>query len=368
MAFRGFLFGLFVYTCFAGTLWAHDPGISTAQGRLRAGVLELTVGFAPADAQQLLPPEARTSGKWTQNEFDAARELLTELAPHLWAVSVDGIAIAPRETRVQLAAGDSLNFALVYARPKDGPLKLRALKLGDLPSGHREFVVIADERGLAVAKKLLSAGNDTVEIPAAVVALGTAQPATNQAAQGYWAILKLGFEQMWTGFGHLTFMVALLLACRSFRSVLTINLCFTLSYLLTLTLAALKVANPPSRIVEAAIAASIVFLGIENIARRGAEPGGRRALTLAFGLLHGFGFAIVVPALSVHDDGRGLVMPLGMFILGVGFGQAVIGSVLLSTVWWRRRAANVERFGLPVLSGILSTVGLYWFLGRIFFS
>lgn len=66
-----------------GVASAHDPGISTAQGQFRATGLEILVGFAPADAEQLLPPEARVSGKWTQAEFVAAQPLLAGLAPQI---------------------------------------------------------------------------------------------------------------------------------------------------------------------------------------------------------------------------------------------------------------------------------------------
>jgi hypothetical protein len=153
--------------CIVVPLRAHDPGISTAQGHLRAGAFELTVGFSPVDAQQLLPPAARTARKWTQDEFESAREQLVALAPKLWNLTAGGTVLAPRDIRVQLATGDSLNFVFVYPRPTTGPLRLRALKLGELPAGHREFVVISDERGREVVKKLLNAMDDTLEIPVA---------------------------------------------------------------------------------------------------------------------------------------------------------------------------------------------------------
>ena len=71
------------------------------------------------------------------------------------------------------------------------------------------------------------------------------------------------------------FLFALLVVCRSFRSIVTIISCFTLAHSLTLALATLNLVNLPSRITEPAIAASIVFVGVENLIRRGAEPRGR---------------------------------------------------------------------------------------------
>ena len=50
---------------------AHDPGISTAQGDPRAGLLVLTTGFAPADVETLLPASVPRSPTWGQAEFEA---------------------------------------------------------------------------------------------------------------------------------------------------------------------------------------------------------------------------------------------------------------------------------------------------------
>ncbi|MCX6955562.1 MAG: HupE/UreJ family protein [Verrucomicrobia bacterium] len=350
---------------------AHDPGISTAQGQLLADALEITVGFAPADAEQLLPPEARVSGKWTQAEFVAAQPLLAELAPRMLELKAGGVAVAPRETRVQLAAGDALNFFVVYPRPKPGVVTLRAVKLGELPPGHREFVFIVDERGSTIAKKLLSAKDDGLELTIGEVTGGgsaasspagaTTEPA---GAPTFWGFLKLGVEHIWTGYDHLLFLFALLVVCRSFRSIVRIITFFTLAHSLTLALATLDVVNLPSRFVEPAIAASIIFVGVENLLRRGEEPKGRWALTFAFGLIHGFGFASVLKELGVGRGGQGLAMPLFTFNLGVEVGQVTIAAIVLPLVWQLRKNEAFVRRGVPVLSAIVALAGLYWLVER----
>ena len=111
----------------ATSVFAHDPGISTAQGELKADSLELTVGFAPADAQQLIPAEVRSSAKWTQAEFESAKTALETLAPQLWEVRAGENVLAPRETHVQLAAGDSLND-LTLLRSSDFPVLYRPVE------------------------------------------------------------------------------------------------------------------------------------------------------------------------------------------------------------------------------------------------
>ena len=362
--------GIFLSVAFAAAvLRAHDPGISTAQGVLRGNTLELTIGFAPADAQQLLPPESRTAGKWTQAEFVETQPLLAELGRALVEVTAGGQPVDPSESRVQLASGDSLNFHYVFPRPGSGELTLRVVKLGALPPGHRQFVIISDERGSAVAKKLLSAKDDALTFNAASAAsTGADAGAAAEPPPTFWGFIKLGVEHIWTGYDHLLFLFALLVVCRSFRSIVAIISCFTLAHSLTLALATLDVVNLPSKFVEPAIAASIVFVGVENILRRGAEPRGRWALTFGFGLIHGFGFASVLKELGVGQGGQGLAMPLFTFNLGVEVGQVVIAAVVLPIVWRLRKNEKFVQRGVPALSAVVALAGLYWFLERTIFG
>jgi hydrogenase/urease accessory protein HupE len=349
-----------IFGIVASVLRAHDPGISTAQGNFRDGRLELTVGFAPSDAQQLLPPEARSGTKWTQAEFETAKSALEALAPQLWELRVDDTVVPPSETSVHLAAGDSLNFRLVYPCPPDRPLTLRALKLGGLPPGHREFLILSDDRGSTVAKKLLNAKDDTIAVGGA----GENSAAAEEPPPTFVGFLKLGVEHIWTGYDHMLFLFALLIVCRSFRSIVSIISCFTLAHSLTLALATMNVINLPSRLVEPAIAASIVFVGAENLARRGAEPRGRSLLTFAFGLIHGFGFASVLRDLGVGTGSQGIAMPLFTFNLGVEVGQIAVAAVVLPIVWQLRKNKTFVQRGVPALSAIVTVAGLYWLLER----
>src|SRR5205085_1947385 len=114
----------------------------------------------------------------------------------------------------------------------------------------------------------------------------------------------------------------------------------------------------------AAIAASIVFVGAENLWRRGEEPRGRWALTFAFGLIHGFGFATVLRDLGVGRNGQGIAMPLFSFNLGVEVGQVAIAAVVLPIVWRLRKNEAFVRHGVPNLSALVALAGLYWFLQR----
>jgi hydrogenase/urease accessory protein HupE len=275
-----------------------------------------------------------------------------------------------------------VSFRLIFPRAAAGErLTLRAPKLGELPEGHRQFVIVFDEHGSALTKKLLRATDAAIEVPVAGGG-GLANDVTGSAAGGprvggpdasdaptFWGFLKLGVEHIWTGYDHLLFLFALLVVCRSFRSIVAIVSCFTVAHSLTLGLATLDVVNLPARFVEPAIAASIMFVGVENLLRRGEEPRGRWALTFVFGLIHGFGFAGVLRDLGVGGGGGdGIVMPLFSFNLGVEIGQVAIAAVVLPLVWWLRKREAFVRRGVPVLSGLVALAGLYWLLERTVFG
>jgi hydrogenase/urease accessory protein HupE len=348
---------------------AHDPGISTAQGELKEGALFLTTGFAPADAEQLLTPATRPNQNWTALEFEAVREELLKVAPLLWEVRLGEKLLPPGEVGVELLPGDNVSFRVVFpGASRAQTLTLRAIKLPELPTGHRQFVVIADNAGSTITKKLLKAQDITVEVPLSAPSDNLRSNDAAPADATWWEFIKLGVEHIWTGYDHLLFLFALLLVCRSFRSIVAIVSCFTLAHSLTLALATFDVINLPARLVEAAIAASIVFVGVENLVRRGEEPRGRWALTFVFGLVHGFGFASVLRDLGVGGESRTVAMPLLTFNVGVELGQIAIACVVLPLVWQMRKREWFVRRAVPLLSVGVALAGLYWLVERTLFS
>ncbi|MFM9092768.1 MAG: HupE/UreJ family protein, partial [Verrucomicrobiota bacterium] len=306
-------------------LWAHDPGLSTVQGEWRAGSLTLTTGLAPADVEALLPPEAPRAPQWGPAEFEAVRPLLFQLAARLWEVRRGVQLLEQKEVQVELLPGDNVSFQL-RVNPGEGgePVTLRSLRLADLGSVHRQFALVLDEAGRLVARKLLSGRDPVLEVPRTVVAApapdAPGAPAAPKAAPAGAAasapataaeesalptlmeFLWLGVQHIWTGYDHLLFLFALLVVCRTFRSIVAIITCFTLAHSLTLAAATLDWVRLPASLVEPIIAATIVYVGAENLWRRGEEPAGRWLLTFGFGLIHGFGFASILRDLGVGAD------------------------------------------------------------------
>lgn len=352
---------------------AHDPGISTAEVRFHADHLGVTTGFAPDDAKQLLAPSFRTDEKWSASDINEVRRPLEAVAPALWEVMFGGRLMTPRSVRVELLPGDNLSFYLEFPLPEGpSPLTLKAAKLVELPADHRQFVIVYDHQGSAITKKLLSSRDYTIKAPGtaggAEPSVGAARESSDEAGGTFSGFFQLGVQHIWTGYDHLLFLFALLVVCRSFRSIVGIISCFTVAHSITLALATLDVVNLPAKFVEPMIAASIVFVGLENVVRRGEEPKGRWLLTFLFGLIHGFGFASVLRDLGVgRDAGEGIAMPLFSFNLGVELGQIVIAALVLPLIWQFRKRSKFVTRGVLIASGLVAAAGLYWLLQRTLF-
>jgi len=183
----------------------------------------------------------------------------------------------------------------------------------------------------------------------------------------FWGFLELGIEHIWTGYDHLLFLAGLLIVCSHLRTIVGIVTSFTVAHSITLGLAATNTVNLPSRVVEPLIAASILFVGVENLLRRGSEPKGRWAVAFAFGLVHGFGFASVLRELGIGTNGHGIALPLFSFNLGVEIGQMTVAAIVLPVVWSLRKNPTFVSRGIPILSGLVAVTGLYWVLERTLF-
>lgn len=350
----------FVFALTASFARAHDAGLSQAEIRLKPDALDVTLIFAASESRLLLPSANPAGAPQAPLGFDEAKPQLLRVASTLCELRANGDPLDPRSADVQLAADDFVTFHLSYPRPS-GPVTFRALGFDRLSPDHRQFAVVIDEQDSEIATQLLNADHDTI----AFTLTATSAPA---AAPTFAGFLRLGVEHIWTGYDHLLFLFALLVTCGSFRSIVTIISCFTLAHSLTLALATLDLVHLPARFVEPAIAASIVFVGLENLWRRGTEPRGRWALTFAFGLIHGFGFASVLRDLGVGAGGQGLAVPLVAFNLGVEFGQIAIAAIVLPLVWRLRRRERFVSVGIPALSSVVAAAGTYWLLERTVFS
>lgn len=247
------------------------------------------------------------------------------------------------------------------------------MNLGALPSSHREFFSAVDAGGVEMAIRMLSAAEPVATVPLADSKAPKegglpSEHEDGKTAGTFGGFLLLGIEHIWTGYDHLLFLFGMLLVCRTLRSVAVIITAFTLAHSLTLAVATLGWISLPGSFVEPVIAASIIYVGVENLLRKGKEPRGRGWLTFAFGLVHGFGFASVLADLGVGRDGTGIVQPLLAFNLGVEAGQLAVAAVVLPLLLRLRRYPFVAERVLPASSMVIVLAGMWWLLERVWLA
>ena len=324
--------------------------------RLYPDRLELRLEMAAESAWRVL-------GGAPDSPPDVAGHLaqLKTCAANVYHVSAGGHALAPLQADPVFSDEDgSVVFSLVFPRPTAGPVHFDASYLKRLPADHRATLTLRDEGNKLVRSELVNATKTAVDIS---LPGSASAPLPSRPTVSFLAFVKLGIEHILTGYDHLLFLCGLLVVCRRFSTTMTIVTCFTLAHSLTLALSALNVVTIPSRVVEPLIAASIVFVGLENLLRRG-EPRRRWLVTSFFGLIHGFGFASVLRETGVGTAGRSLLLPLFSFNLGVELGQLSVVAVLLPVLWQLRTRSAFARYGVPAVSVVVVLLGSYWLLRR----
>jgi hydrogenase/urease accessory protein HupE len=187
--------------------------------------------------------------------------------------------------------------------------------------------------------------------------------------QGTFAVLRKfipsGVHHILIGPDHLLFLVGLLLLGGSIRQLLLVVTAFTLGHSVTLSLAALNILSPPANIIEPAIALSIVYVGADNLMAQGGRDV-RAWIALAFGFIHGFGFAYVLREMGL--PGRALGWSLFSFNFGVEIGQVMVVVVVASTfAFLRSKSEWAGRHLASAGSIVVIIAGAYWFIERVFF-
>jgi len=197
------------------------------------------------------------------------------------------------------------------------------------------------------------------------------------ALRQFLSYLREGVWHIWIGYDHVLFLVSLLLPAVlmrerrhwlpvtrfgiAFWDVFKIVTSFTVAHSITLSLAALGVISLPSRLVESAIAASVVLAALNNLLPL---VGGRRWLVaFAFGLIHGFGFASVLTELGLPRDA--LVLALVGFNLGVEAGQLAIVAAFLPLAYYLRASWFYRRLVLFGGSLAIVAIAMVWLVERV---
>ena len=186
-------------------------------------------------------------------------------------------------------------------------------------------------------------------------------PTLVRAATGF---IVLGIAHILTGYDHLLFLLCLVIPLRGWRQILSVITVFTIAHSFTLLGTAFNLAPsgawfPP--FVETAIAASIVYMALENI--MGINLKRRILITGLFGLVHGFGFSYGLQE-NFQFAGTHLLVSLFAFNVGIELGQILVLAVMLPALAVVRRYVLTGRVGMIILSAIVADTGWHWMLDR----
>ncbi len=339
---------------------AHQVNLSTARVTMGGDrIVAVEVALKGSDADRLA----------STNVFDrqrdlvdpalvaaSAQQIIAYVNAHVAVTSRDGIPCAPG-TAVLLPDGDGVIFRNIFSCGNvTGDILYRSTVLTATDPGARQVVLIGDETNAPQA--LLDASHTTITLSAPA-------PSQFSTMQRY---LITGIEHIFLGYDHIAFLVAVVLWARRLVPVIKIVTAFTIAHSITLSLAALNIVVIPSIVVEPAIAASIVFVAMENFFSRDIDR--RWRITFVFGLVHGFGFAGALREVGLPANA--IVTALAAFNVGVEIGQVAIVSIVVPTLialdWLMSvdRAKSVRAAALVyTLSVLIGLLGSYWLLVRI---
>ena len=339
-------------------LAAHPVPFSYIDLRGHAGGIELTIvahTFDLANELKIQPPERLLDRETIASQGSAIAKLIGERL----TVAADGVEQSNPKWSAPEALPDrqSVRIRVNYpaARPA-GRINVGA-QLFPYDPQHKTFVN-AYENGAVAVQVILDKDRKTFEYFAG-------------SRQGTWAVMRkfipAGVEHILIGPDHLLFLGGLLLLGGTLTRLLLIVTAFTIAHSLTLSLAALGMVIPPANAIEPAIALSIVYVGADNLLVGAGGRDTRGWVALAFGLIHGFGFANVLREMELPS--RALGWTLFAFNVGVEIGQLVYVVLIASLFIWIRSRSETAGPRLAFAgSVIVMLAGAFWFVQRVFFA
>ncbi|MEP4038666.1 HupE/UreJ family protein [Pseudophaeobacter sp.] len=192
---------------------------------------------------------------------------------------------------------------------------------------------------------------------------------TGGAVQSAWEVfqnyLPVGFDHILPkGLDHILFVLGLFFLSTRLAPLLWQVTTFTLAHSITLALGALGLVSVNAAVVEPLIAASIVFVAVENIFARRLHLW-RPLVVFAFGLLHGLGFASVLGEFGLPQEQ--VIPALLGFNVGVEAGQLTVIALAYGILgyWFGKHPKYRGRVAIPA-SVTIALIGSYWFYERVF--
>ncbi|MBT3140510.1 HupE/UreJ family protein [Phaeobacter gallaeciensis] len=354
---------------FIGMATAHEVTPTIGDLRVTGGLvqLELRLNIEAFLAGIDLDGLENTDEDDQSARYDALRALgSAELSPRVRKYAVDWA------DQITITAGNPLSLSYEGARiPVVGNVDLpRASFLlleAPLPTGAQSLTVTWPKGAGALVLRqhdvtdpytgYLQGGETSPNIPlGGGASLGAWDSLVSYIPVGFTHIIPKGLD-------HILFVLGLFFLSARLRPLVWQITAFTLAHTVTLAMGAAGWISINPAIVEPLIAASIVFVALENIFVRKLHPW-RPVVIFGFGLLHGLGFASVLGEFGL-PQGQFLPALIG-FNVGVELGQLAVIAVAFLTVgiWFRNKYWYRGRIAIPA-SVVIAMIGLFWFVERI---
>lgn len=346
---------LLVLALLAHPAAAHPVPFSYLDVQLHNGSIDVSLTvhiFDLAHDLQVTPMERLLEPAFLAEREAAIRSLF---GPRL-ELKADGRVLSPEWLKPEiLQERQSVRFHLRYSAETAPGLVSISTTMFPYDANHQTFVNLYENDSLT-SQVILDHTHSTTEYFA-----GT--------RQGVFAVIQkfvpAGIHHILIGPDHLLFLVGLLLMGGSIRRLAVIVTSFTIAHSVTLTLAALNIITPPARLIEPAIALSIVYVGADNLLAQGGRDV-RAWIAFAFGFIHGFGFANVLREMEL--PARALGWSLFSFNFGVEIGQLlVVVTVASAFAALRSRSEWAGRQLVVAGSIVVIAAGAFWFVQRVFF-
>lgn len=360
---------LLLFALFAAPAWAHKP--SDSYLKITGGGERLTAQWdiAVKDLEFLIGLDEDQNGDVTWGELRRKRREIVALALSRLNLAADGRPTQLDVTDLLVAQhSDGAYAALMLVGDASGTasvIRIGYSLLFDVDPTHRGLVLFDD--GTSTTTHILSPAAPELRFEVGETSLIDAL--LEYIREGMWHI--------WIGYDHILFLISLLLPAVWFRdddrwqpvdafrptlvSVLKIVTVFTVAHSITLWLAVAELVTLPGWLVESTIAFSIIVTSLNNLFPRLHLSGW--IIALAFGLVHGFGFANVLLDLGLSH--AALATSLLGFNMGVELGQIAIVAGFLPFAFWLRRTAFYRWVVFRLGSVLIAVVALLWMIERL---
>ncbi len=334
---------------------AHDLPLSYVDLQIKHSDIDATVDASAKNFARELKDVSEETLLESSTAADYKDKLLALVRSHL-TIAADGEPL-----RLDLRTIEPLparrDLKLVFHAAAKQPIAAIQVScdLFSFDARHRTFLNIYQ------SEKLRYQGifdKDTARLD---FVLSSHQPISAVIRQFVWE----GIHHIFIGPDHILFIVGLLLLGGTLGQLLKIVTAFTIAHSVTLVLATLNILSPPARVIEPAIALSIIFVGVHALIQGNERRDWRLLFAFCFGFVHGFGFANVLREMELPRAALG--WSLFSFNVGVEIGQAciVLAVAPLLALLYRRSSALAGRV-VMASSFCVVFAGSFWFVQRVF--